>query len=159
MRPPYCVPAIVSPGIRPRAIQARPMGERELSASDARQAAATLEAAPAAAPSTAGLAPPRELRRAVGRSLGRAALGGALQGGLLYGGAIALLHALGNRVGAVDAAVLLAWSLLLYGAAGAALAAIVLVALRALRLLRPRARHRATEPLREARDAARDDAR
>ena len=131
------------------------MGERELSASDAPQAAAPLEAAPAAAASESVFAPPRELPRAFGRSLARAALGGALQGGLLYGGTIALLHALGNRVGAVDAAVLLAWSVALYGAAGGALAAIVLAVLRALRLLRPRPHRRAAATRGEGRTGAR----
>jgi hypothetical protein len=101
------------------------------------RAAAPTTTAPAAAAPAVTLRPLRELPRALGRAAGA----GALQGGLLYGGAIALLHALHNRVGALDAAALLAWSLLLYGAAGAALGAVALLALRAARpLLRLRAR-------------------
>ena len=106
----------------------RELGEPELSGS----AAARGETAPA--PAVRRRLAAGELAHAVGR----AALAGGLQGALLYGGAIALLHALGNRVGAVDAAALLAWSLLLYGGAGAALAAVVLVALRGLGALRHR---------------------
>lgn len=62
--------------------------------------------------------------------------GGALQGALLYGGAIALLHARHNALGSLDALVLLAWCLLLYGLGGALGSAVAMLALRLLRRLR-----------------------
>jgi len=72
-------------------------------------------------------------RAAVLRPTLAATWAGALQGGLLYGGAIALLHAWHNVLGGWDALVLLAWCLLVYGlAAGMASGATMLV----VRLLR-----------------------
>ncbi|HXT52538.1 MAG TPA: alkaline phosphatase family protein [Thermoanaerobaculia bacterium] len=63
------------------------------------------------------------------------ALGGA-QGALLYGGAIALLHARHNTIGAWDALVLLGWCVLIYGAGAAVAAGAVMALLRIVRRLR-----------------------
>ncbi|HEV8239675.1 MAG TPA: alkaline phosphatase family protein [Thermoanaerobaculia bacterium] len=67
-----------------------------------------------------------------------AAVGGA-QGALLYGGAIALLHARLNTIGAADALVLLGWCLLIYGAVAAVATGAAMAVLRLWRRLRAKA--------------------
>ena len=81
-------------------------------------------------------APPSAPRAAVVRpTLVGAAIGGA-QGALLYGGAIALLHARHNALGTWDALVLLGWCLLLYGAGAAGASGAAMLALRLVRRVR-----------------------
>jgi hypothetical protein len=110
--------------------------------------AAATEPDPTSARATASAATgePRDRTRATtARSLGGLAFRGLLQGGLLYGGAISLLHVRHNAMGALDALVLLGWSLLLYGAAGAIAAFAAGAALHATVRLTRRAASPATD--------------
>lgn len=97
-------------------------------------------------PETTAAEPVRLPRAAVLRPtlLGLAA--GGAQGALLYGGAIALLHARLNAIGAGDALVLLGWCLLIYGAGAAVATGAVMAVLRLARRLHGAmtARERAT---------------
>jgi hypothetical protein len=69
----------------------------------------------------------------VGRSTARAVAAGAVHGALLYGSGVSLLHVLHDRVASVwNAAVLFAWSSLLYGLLSAAVFAGAAVAVAAL---------------------------
>ena len=61
---------------------------------------------------------------------------GGAQGAMLYGGAIALMHAWLNQIGAGDALVLLGWCLLIYGAGAAVATGAVMAVLRLVRRLR-----------------------
>ena len=75
-------------------------------------------------------------RTAVLRPTLRAVVVGGAQGALLYGGAIALLHAWHNTIGAWDALVLLGWCMLIYGAGAAAATGAAMLVLRIVRRLR-----------------------
>jgi hypothetical protein len=92
---------------------------------------------PAAAPGESPTPAPHPAPRAavVRPTLLGAAVGGA-QGALLYGGAIALLHARHNALGTWDALVLLGWCLLLYGAGAAVATGAAMAALRLVRRVR-----------------------
>ena len=83
-------------------------------------------------------APVRAPRAAVLRPTFVAAAVGGAQGALLYGSAIALLHAWHNAIGVGDALVLLGWCLLLYGIGGAVASGAVMLVMRLLRRWLPR---------------------